>query len=101
MTISFQLCHRRYSRSAQDIHRGFKLNVTHGLLLYADDVNLLRDNINTTNKNTEPVIDTSLGVNTERTKYTLISRHHNARQINNMKIVIDLLKMSQSSHIWE
>jgi hypothetical protein len=34
-----------------------KLNGTHPLLVYADDVNLLRDNIDTIKKNTESVID--------------------------------------------
>jgi hypothetical protein len=36
---------------------GLKLNATHPLLLYADDVNLLRDNIETMQKNTETSID--------------------------------------------
>jgi hypothetical protein len=38
---------------------GLKLNGTHQLLAYADDVNLLGDNINTTNRNTETLIDVS------------------------------------------
>jgi hypothetical protein len=36
-----------------------KLNGTHQLLVYADDVNLLGDNIDTIKKNIEPVIDAS------------------------------------------
>jgi hypothetical protein len=36
-----------------------KLNGTHQLLAYADDVNLLGDNIATVKKNTETVIDVS------------------------------------------
>jgi hypothetical protein len=36
---------------------GLKLNGTHQLLAYADDVNLLGDNIDTTKKNTETLID--------------------------------------------
>jgi hypothetical protein len=38
---------------------GLKLNATHQLLAYADDVNLLGDNIDTINKNTQPLIDAS------------------------------------------
>jgi hypothetical protein len=37
---------------------GLKLNGTHQLLAYADDVNLLCDNISTINKNTGTLIDT-------------------------------------------
>jgi hypothetical protein len=46
---------------------GLKLNGTHQLLVYADDVDLLGDNIDTIKKNTE-------------TKYMLLSRHQNAGQ---------------------
>jgi hypothetical protein len=38
---------------------GLKLNGTHHLLAYADDVNLLGDNIYTINKNTETLIAAS------------------------------------------
>jgi hypothetical protein len=48
------------------------LNGTHQLLAYVDDVNLLGDNIDTINKNTEILIDASkevgLEVNVEKTK---------------------------------
>jgi hypothetical protein len=36
----------------QENQVGLKLNVTHQLLAYADDVNLLQDNTGTVNKNT-------------------------------------------------
>jgi hypothetical protein len=46
--------------------------VTHQLLVYADDINLLADNINTIKKNTDALIDTineaGLDVSTEKTK---------------------------------
>jgi hypothetical protein len=36
---------------------GLKLNETHQLLIYADDVNLLRDKIGTMKNNTQTLID--------------------------------------------
>jgi hypothetical protein len=66
------------------------LNGTHQLLTYADDVNLLRDNIDTIKKNTETLIDASkevgLEINVEKTEYMLLSRHQNAGQNQDMKI---------------
>jgi hypothetical protein len=61
-----------------------KLNGTHQLLVYADDVNLLGDNTDVIKKNTETLIDANkevgLEVNTEKTKYMLLSHHQNAGQ---------------------
>jgi hypothetical protein len=45
------------SRKIQENQVGLKLNGTRQLLVYADDVNLLGDNIDTTKKNTETLID--------------------------------------------
>jgi hypothetical protein len=54
---------------------------------------------------TEALIDTSkevgLEVNTEKTKYMLMSHHQNAGQNRNIKIVIDPLKIWQRSDILE
>jgi hypothetical protein len=44
---------------------GLKLNGTHQLLIYAHDVYLLGDNVDTVKKNTETVIDTSREVSLE------------------------------------
>jgi hypothetical protein len=48
------------------------MNETHQLLVYADDVNMLGDDINTTNKITAAIIDASkevgVEVNTEKSK---------------------------------
>jgi hypothetical protein len=47
------------------------------LLVYPDDVNLLGDNIDTINRNTETLIDASkevgLEVNAEKTNYVAVS----------------------------
>jgi putative IMPACT (imprinted ancient) family translation regulator len=53
---------------------------THQLLAYADDVNLLGDNIDTMEKNTETLIDASK-------EYMLISCCQNVDQNWNIKIV--------------
>jgi hypothetical protein len=67
-----------------------KLNGTHQLLAYTDDVNFLGVNIDTTMKNTETSIDASkeagLEINAEKTKYMLPSHYQNAGQNHDMNI---------------
>jgi hypothetical protein len=69
----------------QEYQVGLKLNGTQQLLAYDDDdddVNLLGDNIDTINKNTEISIDPNeevgLEVNIDKTKYMFVSRDQNA-----------------------
>jgi hypothetical protein len=69
---------------------GLKLNGTHQLLAYADDVNLLGDNIDTIKKITKTLVDGSmevgLEINVEKTKYMLLSCHQNVGQKQDIKI---------------
>jgi hypothetical protein len=64
-------------RRVQEKQEGPKLNGTHQLLAYADYVNILGENIDIIQKNTEALFDAGkeagLEVNSEETKYVLMS----------------------------
>jgi hypothetical protein len=79
---------------------GLKLDGTHQLLVYADDVHLQGDNTDTMKKNTENLSEASkevvLEVNVKKTKYMLLSRHQNAGQNHNIKMINKLLE-----NVWE
>jgi hypothetical protein len=65
-------------RKVQEKQEVLKLNRTHQLLVYADDINILGENIHTIQKDTEALLDAGkevgLEVNSEKTKYMLMSR---------------------------
>jgi sorting nexin-29 len=77
-------------RRVQENQEGLILNGTHQLLAYADDVNIVGENINTIQKNTKALLDASkevgLEVNPEKTKYMLVSRCQKAGQRQSIKI---------------
>jgi hypothetical protein len=68
---------------------GLKLNGTHQLLAYSDDMNLLGDSIHTIKKNTETLIDASkeicLEMNVEKIKYMLLSLHKDEGKYRDIK----------------
>jgi hypothetical protein len=69
---------------------GLKLNGTHQLLVYADDMNILNDNIDAIKKNIQTLIKASqevhLKVTTKKSIYMLLSHHQNSGQKHGIKI---------------
>jgi hypothetical protein len=76
-------------RKVQENQAKLKLNGTYQLLVYADKVNLLGDIIDTIKRNItnfDASKEVGLEVNTEKSKYMLLSCQKNAGQNHDMKI---------------
>jgi len=77
------------ARRVQVNQDGLKLNGTHQLLVYADDVDILGGSVHTVKDNAEALIvaskETGLEVNADKTKYMVMSRDQNAGQSHSMK----------------
>jgi len=67
-----------------------KLNGTHQLLVYADDVNILGGSVRTVKKNIEALVvaskENGLEVNADKTKYMVMSQDQNAGRSHSMKM---------------
>ena len=74
-------------RRVQEYRIGLELNGKHQLLVYANDVNMLGENLQTVRENAEIFIkaskDIGLEVNSEKTKYMITSRYQNVIQNQN------------------
>jgi hypothetical protein len=73
-----------------------KLNGTHQLLVYADDINIVGGSIHTIKKNTDALViasqETGLEANADKTKYMVMSPDQNARRSHNTRLIIVRLK---------
>jgi len=67
-----------------------KLNGTHQLLAYDDDVNILGGSVHTVKENAEALVvvtkELGIEVNVDKTKYMIMSRDQNAGRSHNMRI---------------
>jgi len=89
MLFNFALeCTIRRVQVNQD---GLKLNGTHQLLVYADNINILGGSIHTVKENAEAFVVASketvhvLQVDADKTKYMVMSRDQNAGHSHNIK----------------
>jgi hypothetical protein len=60
-------------RKVQETEVCLKLKGTHQLLVYAYDINLLNNSINTIKENTEAFLQGHLEINAEKTKFVVMS----------------------------
>ena len=84
-------------RKVQENRIGLDMNGKYQLLVYADDVNMLGENLQTIRENKEIFIkaskDTGLEVNSDKTKYMITSRQENI--VHNQNIVIEILSFEK------
>jgi hypothetical protein len=80
----------------QENQVGLEMNGTQQLLVYADNINLLEHSINTIKVNRETLLgaskDVGLEINTEKTKYMIMSHHKNSGWNQNIRIANELFE---------
>ena len=76
ISMKFDIC--AFFENLSQNQDGLKLNGTHQILVYADDVNILGGSIHTVKENAEALVvatkQTGLEVNADKTKYMVMSR---------------------------
>jgi hypothetical protein len=89
---SADICSEYAIRWVQVSQDGLKLNGTHQILVYADDVNILGGSIHTIKETIEGLVVSIKGngsdVNADKPKYMVMSRDQMAGRSHNMKIDI-------------
>jgi len=82
-----------------------KLNGTHQLLAYADNVNILGGSIHTLKENAESLVaaarEIGVEVTADKTKYMVMSGDQNAGRIQSVRIDNSTFERWKSVNIWE
>jgi hypothetical protein len=80
--LLFNVSLQYYIMMIQVNHNGLKLNGTHQMLAYADDVNVLGGSVHTVKENSEALVvaikEIGLEINADKTKYMVMSGDRNA-----------------------
>jgi hypothetical protein len=94
--LSFSFALEHIIRKVQENQVGLELSGTHQLLVYAGDVNLLGNSINSMKEDTETLLEAcrivGLEINVEKTKCMIMSHHPNSGQNQNLRIANKLFE---------
>jgi hypothetical protein len=91
-------------RKDQENEVALELNVTHHLLVYADDVNSLGVGVNIKKEKSETLLDASmdigLEINAEETVYLIMSLHLNSGQKQTIRTANESFEKVENSNTW-